>query len=147
MQPTNDQLTSNASPMAVFNFVLGMIKERAEQLEDGNTIALTNRIARDVASLKPEYQNLSFKDLQDHRAQEEEPVSEQDPAFVAQSYNRAQNKDVNQAPYPNTGEDASAPFVNKGEIKNEALKNANSSEEKGSPGSESGKVVKAKTIS
>jgi hypothetical protein len=113
MQPTvNDLATATSTDMiSIVNMVLGFIKTKAVHDEDGNTAALINRIERDLATLHPQYHNFDPAIYNTDKAGE--PVSEQDPLFTAQSYEKTGAQDVNQVPYPDTDEDAGAPFVSK----------------------------------
>jgi nitrogenase molybdenum-iron protein alpha/beta subunit len=118
MQPTNDELASaNLAPLRVVDTIqhlLGFIKTKAESEDDGNTVALVNKISRDVASIREEHKNFDAQQVANYIASKEKPVSKQDPAFVAQSYEKTGAQDVNLAPFPKTGEESSAPFEGKG---------------------------------
>lgn len=127
MQPTNDQLAEaniqkDVNVVDTIQQMLGLVKQKAEMEDDGNTVALVNKIARDVASIQEHHKVFNVQKVYDHFRDKEQPVSEQDPLFVAQSYEKTAAKDVNQAPFPSTGEEAGAPFESKGKtIKTEDL--------------------------
>lgn len=121
MQPTNDQLAEaniqkDVDVVGTIQQMLGLIKQKAEMEDDGNSVALVNKIARDVASIQEKHKKISLEEVTAHFADKEQPVSEQDPLFVAQSYEKTAAQDVNQAPFPKTDENAGAPFESKGKV-------------------------------
>lgn len=119
MQPTNDELANAnmGSELRVVDTIqqmLGLVKQKADMEEDGNTVALINKISRDVASIQEKHKTFDAQKVYQYQQEKAQPVSEQDPLFVAQSYEKTAAKDVNQAPFPKTDESAGAPFESKG---------------------------------
>lgn len=117
----------------ILNKCLDILGVEADSREDGNTSALLNKIRRDVATLQPHYHNLIPVTVENSPDQ-----------FTAASYEKTGAQDVNLKPYPQTGENADAPFVSKSDVKTDEL-NADNSEERVAGSSKPGKVAKANT--
>lgn len=104
--------------------LLNSIKIAAQVRTDGNTVALMDRILRDVNNLQPEYASLTLEDIY-ARAQEDAQANDAadpdnggtGPSFLPQSYEKTGAEDVNQKPLPPTGEENSAPFLSKADMK------------------------------
>lgn len=98
---------------------LNIVKLEAHSRTDGNTEALVEKILRDVNTLLPEYQTLTFEEVYSRE--------ENDPSFVPASYEKTGAQDVNTEPLASTGEE---------------LKNADNPEKEPTTTAKQGKVSK-----
>lgn len=81
---------------------LGHVKTRAQDKEDGNTVALIDRMLRDLAQMQPEYRELSFEDINPLAYSVDDVASEgadnegepEEESFIPGSYEKTATQDV-----------------------------------------------------
>lgn len=104
--------------------LISIIKSDAQTSEDGNTVALLDKVERDINQLQPAYTSKTLGDIVRAQVSEDAQANDADdadlepgPSFTPQSYEKTGAEGVNKKPLPPTGEESSAPFVSKAEPK------------------------------